>query len=233
MRQFASAGFRLWNLSKEAKVIYTFFCALSLLALISSLALYEDLVGPTLREGPTARVRAYYADETPPAGRAAPAAPAPTGGGGPEIALPGEDEVAAAPAPTATGALTITMPYRKLLEVTHFHLFTVPVFLLILTHLFMLTGASRRQKMLWIWLGWIGGSAHILAPWLIRLGGGRWALSFPLSGGMLLVSGLVLTLYPAVVMWRQPAPRRPGRASAGTGAAADSGAASDAEASAE
>lgn len=230
MRQFASAGFRLWNLSREAKVIYSFFCALSLLALISSLALYEDLVGPTLREGPTARVRAYYADGMPPAGHTAPAPVAPAGEGGPQIALPGEDEV---PAAAQTGALTITMPYRKLLEVTHFHLFTVPVFLLILTHLFMLTGASRRQKMLWIWLGWLGGSAHILAPWLIRLGGGRWALSFPLSGGMLLISGLVLTLYPAVVMWRQPAPRRPGRDKAGTAAAPDSGTASDAEAAAE
>ena len=48
MRQFASSGFRLWNLGREAKVIYSFFCVLSIAAVASSLLLYEDLVGPTL-----------------------------------------------------------------------------------------------------------------------------------------------------------------------------------------
>ena len=35
--------------------------------------------------------------------------------------------------------LVMAVTYRKLLEVTHFHLFTLPVFLLIIAHLFMLT----------------------------------------------------------------------------------------------
>ena len=42
--------------------------------------------------------------------------------------------------------LTVAVTYRKLLEVTHFHLFTLPVFLLIIAHLFMLTGLSSTAE---------------------------------------------------------------------------------------
>ncbi|MFO0577929.1 MAG: hypothetical protein U1A78_28300 [Polyangia bacterium] len=198
MRQFAGSGFRIWKLSREAKVIYTFFCALSLLAVASSIALYEDLVGPALRRGHTERVSRYYSP-SPTASEAVPEASAPSPaaapGGGPQIALADEER-----AP----ALTVAMPLRKLLEVTHFHLFTVPVFLLILTHLFMLTGASPRQRLLWITLGWLAATLHIAAPWLIRLQGPALAFLFPLSGVLLAVSSLVLTVYPVLVMWRRP-----------------------------
>lgn len=196
MRQFAGSGFRIWKLSREAKVIYTFFCALSLLAVASSIALYEDLVGPALRRGHTERVSRYYSP-SPVASEAAPeaSAPSPAPAGGPQIALAEEER-----AP----ALTVAMPLRKLLEVTHFHLFTVPVFLLILTHLFMLTGASPRQRLLWITLGWVAATLHIAAPWLIRLQGPALAFLFPLSGVLLAISSLVLTVYPVLVMWKRP-----------------------------
>lgn len=198
MRQFAGSGFRIWKLSREAKVIYTFFCALSLLAVASSVALYEDLVGPSLRSGHVERVKRYYtAEPAPPAPEAAPA-PAPTSAeapGGPQIALAEEER-----APS----ITVAVPLRKLIEVTHFHLFTVPVFLLILTHLFMLTGVSARQKLVWITLGWGAGTLHIAAPWLIRWGGAGLAGLFPISGALFAVASLVLTVYPVVVMWRRP-----------------------------
>ncbi len=208
MRQFAAAGFRIWNLSREAKIIYSFFCGLSLLALLSSLLLYEDLVGPSLQSGSLGRIRQYYqtqapAEALPEPGHAAGEPPG-TPAGGPAIALP-ED----APAPR----LIVAMPYRKLLEVTHFHLFTMPVFLLILTHLFMLTGLSARAKLGWITLGWSAATLHMLAPWLLRPAGLNLALLFPLSGALLLLSGLVLTVYPAWVMWR--APSRPARGARG------------------
>ena len=44
----------------------------------------------------------------------------------------------------------------------------------------------------------------MLAPWLIRAGGTRLAWLFPLSGGLLFVSCLVLTVYPVWVMWKTP-----------------------------
>lgn len=203
MRQFAAPGLRLWSLSFEAKIIYTFFCVLSLCAMASSVLLYEDLVGLGARGGHLARVGAYY-------GREARALPAGSPGqgpprqappeGGPEIALPEDAEAA---------TLTVAMPYRKLLEVTHFHLFTVPVFLLIISHLFMLSGVGARAKAAWIGCGWAAASLHIAAPWLVRAGP-SWSFTYPLSGAGLLVSSLVLTLVPAVGMWRRPPPRRSG-----------------------
>ncbi len=56
MRQFASSGFRIWNLSREAKLIYTGFGLFSLCAIAVSMLFYEDLVGPR-----TAGVAGYYA----------------------------------------------------------------------------------------------------------------------------------------------------------------------------
>jgi hypothetical protein len=213
MRQFAAPGLRLWSLSFEAKIIYTFFCALSLCAMASSVLLYEDLVGLGARNGAghLARVGAYYGREARalPAGPAGPGQPGQPGqgqraatepGGGPEIALPEDAEAA---------TLTVAMPYRKLLEITHFHLFTVPVFLLIISHLFMLSGIGARAKAVWIGCGWAAASLHIAAPWLVRAGP-SWSFTYPLSGIGLLVSSLVLTLVPAVGMWRRPPPRRSG-----------------------
>ena len=61
-----------------------------------------------------------------------------------------EDRAAAVEAAASSEQLTVAVTYRKLLEVTHFHLFTVPVFLLIIAHLFMLTGLSSTAKTVWI-----------------------------------------------------------------------------------
>ena len=46
MRQFATSGFRIWNLGREAKLVYTGFGLFALLAIASSVLFYEDLVGP-------------------------------------------------------------------------------------------------------------------------------------------------------------------------------------------
>ncbi|HND10708.1 MAG TPA: hypothetical protein PLY80_09745 [Pseudomonadota bacterium] len=202
MRQFASSRFRLWNLSPAAKLIYTFFCGLSLLAIVSSVLLYEDLVGPSLRSGHVEHVERYYGKDPAKAVPAQPAQKAEQPAGGPAIALP-EDE--------ATVQLEVAMPYRKLLEVTHFHLFTIPVFVLILTHLYLLTDAEALGQLVWISLAWLSALLHILAPWLIRFGSRHLALSYPLSGFGLFVACGWLTVYPVYVMWRgkAPAPSEP------------------------
>ena len=181
MRQFASSGFRIWNLSREAKLVYTGFGLFSLLAIFVSMLFYEDLVGPR-----TAGVAGYYAGA-----RAVAAAPAATGGG-PQIELPAE---------ATAERITVAVTYRKLLEVTHFHLFTVPVFLLILAHLFMLTGLSSTAKSVWIAAGWLSALAHLGAPWLIRYGGAGWSWLYPLSGAAMGLALTVMTVYPMIVMW--------------------------------
>ena len=167
--------------------MYTGFGLFALLAILVSVMFYEDLVGPK-----TAGAGGYYA------GGAA-GAPKDAGdaakAGGPAIELPSDAE-----APR----LTVAVSYRKLLEVTHFHLFTIPVFLLIIAHLFMLTGLSTRAKSLWIVAGWLSSLLHLLAPWLIRYGSASLAPLFPISGGLMALSLTVMTAYPIVVMWTRP-----------------------------
>ena len=64
------------------------------------------------------------------------------------------------------------MPLRKLLEVTHFHLFTMPVVLLIVGHLFLATGLGERSKLAWL----IAASASVNTrntEYTTRAGSGR------------------------------------------------------------
>lgn len=195
MRQFASGGFRIWNLSREAKLVYTGFGLFALLALFVSMLFYEDLVG-----GGTAGVKQYYAG----ASNSAPAAAtndapasnssASASNSGPKLELPDE--------PAAPRKLVVAVSYRKLLEVTHFHLFTVPVFLLIIAHLFMLTGLSQAAKTAWIVAAWLAALLHLAAPWLVRYGSPSVAWIYPLSGAAMAVTTTMLTVYPMIVMWR-------------------------------
>jgi hypothetical protein len=185
VRQFASSGFRIWNLSREAKLIYTGFGLFSVAAIAVSMMFYEDLVGPK-----SAGVAGYYAG----AAHARAATGTAATGSGPKIELPEE-------AATTSEQLTVAVTYRKLLEVTHFHLFTVPVFLLIIAHLFMLTGLSSTAKTAWIAAAWLSAFVHLLAPWLIRYGGAAWSFTYPTSGALMGLALSVMTIYPIVVMW--------------------------------
>jgi hypothetical protein len=175
VRQFASSGFRIWNLSREAKWVYTGFAVFSLLALVVSGLFYDELVGRGIAR--------YYLGDTPAASAAAP---------GPRVDVePGE-------------GLALGVSYRKLLEVTHFHLFTVPVFLLITAHLFMLTALGTRQKIFWIISAWLSALVHMAAPWLVRFVSAKMSFMYSVSGAAMAVSWGALTLYPVVVMWLPP-----------------------------
>jgi len=208
VRQFGSTGFRLWNLSLPAKALYTAFCFLTLLGIGSSMLYYEDLVGPT-----SAGIRRYYGkDGEPPAAPAVspptvvPGAAARASNGepstGPAIELP-PDTVNEAQEP-----LVVTVTYRKLLEVTHFHLFTMPVVFLIVGHLFLATALADRTKFSWMVAGGASVTLHLAAPWLVHYVSSRLAWLYALSGLALFVTMAVLTVYPALVMWRTPPRRR-------------------------
>lgn len=188
MRQFSSSGFRLWNLGIEAKILYSTFCLLTLAGIVSSALYYGDLVGAG-----TSGIKSYYAGES---RAAAPTAdPAATGAPtGPAIDVP-EDEAARRP-------IVVPMTYRKLLEVTHFHLFTMPVVLLIVGHLFLATGLGDRAKLAWLIAASASVAAHLATPWIVRYGGGRLAFLHAITGIGLTLTMSVLTVYPIVAMWR-------------------------------
>ena len=95
-------------------------------------------------------------------------------------------------------------PAQAVLDAMRARNATVPVFLLIVTHLFMLTGLSPNTKLAWIVAAWATSLFHIAAPFVARYGGPKFSWVFSTSGIAMTVPILFVTLYPAVVMWRAP-----------------------------
>jgi len=181
MKDFIRPAGRLRALPVPARLVYSVFNLFSLIALAETAWLGADMVGADL-----GGLAAYYAGQaSPPPSAAAPAQD------GPVIELPDEPLTAE----------TAPMPLRKLLEVTHFHLFTMPVYLLILSHLFMLSRTRASLKIGII----VGGSAgvllHMLAPWIARSGGTFAPLFYAISGTLLFVCMLAMSIVPLIEMW--------------------------------
>jgi hypothetical protein len=204
MKDFVRSAGRLRALPFPARLTYSVFLVFTLIALAFTAWLGADMLGPDLR-----RIDEYYAgtretvsahgDETA-ADSGIGSRPNVDGGGGPRIDLPSE---ALAPLPDDP------IPLRKLLEVTHFHLFSMPVYLMILSHLFMLSSMGGRAKALWIVLGSAGVALHIAAPWAARSPGILAKAFYAVSGTLLAVAFLVMAVVPLLEMWR---PRASGSA---------------------
>jgi hypothetical protein len=177
---------RLRVLPLGAKLVYSAFIAATLVGLLLSARLYGAAVGE-------AGAAVYYAGAVPTA--AAPAAPA--AGGALELAP--EDE--------KPRVMVEPMPERKLLEVTHFHLFTIPVYVLILAHLWLLAKVPAWAQHAGVGAAIVTSGLHVAAPWIVR---GRPALAFLMgsSGLAMLVSLGVIGLGAMIDMWL-PAGRPP------------------------
>jgi hypothetical protein len=181
MQDFTRPSSRLRALPLGARAVYSVFLAFTLGAMVLTLILTHDMVGLDL-----ARAKEYYAGETS-------AADEPNIEGGPALVLPSGGETLAAFEP---------MPRRKLLEITHFHLFSMPVYLLILSHMYMLCRARKQAKGAWISLGTVGTSLHIAAPWLVAHGSAGAVAVYAGSGIVLLVSYAWMSAVPLWEMWR-------------------------------
>jgi hypothetical protein len=93
------------------------------------------------------------------------------------------------------------MSFRELAEITHFHLFTMPVVFMILTHVMYLTSASHVLKTVITWAGFGGVILDLLSPWLISFVSPLFVVSM-LTGDMLMtVSFLVMMVVPLYEMW--------------------------------
>lgn len=95
---------------------------------------------------------------------------------------------------------------RDLLQVSHFHLFTMPVILLVLAHLFLLARGGR-------WKGWVVAVAtlstalHVAGPWLVRYGGAGFSWVMPATGLPFAASYGLMALWPLPeLLRRRPRP---------------------------
>jgi hypothetical protein len=107
--------------------------------------------------------------------------------------------------------------FWQLVETSHFHLFTIPVVLLILSHLLYATPVSIRIR---IWLtivSFSGGLLDVSGPWGVRYVSGTMAYALLLGWLLLAIGGLAMIAISLVAMWGperwwgQPAPAAPSR----------------------
>ena len=195
MRQFARP-FPIARLSLEARVLYTGFLVFLGLGFASSVWLYADSFGGLSGRGATE----YYR------GGAAPA-PAPGSGDGPALELPPDGPALELPGEAVEAApLRLEKPARQVMETFHFHLFTVPVVLLIVGHLFMLTALSVRLKVGVIAVATVATFVHLLAPLLVRFSGPGWGWLMPVSVVGAALGWLPMLVWPLWEMWRPQPP---------------------------
>lgn len=109
------------------------------------------------------------------------------------------------------------MSFRELAEVTHFHLFTMPVVFMILVHVMYLTSASHALKVAVTWGGFGGVILDLLSPWLISYVSPIFVLTMLTGDTLMMMTFLVMMTVPLYEMWilRQPlmAGKRPDQAS--------------------
>lgn len=93
------------------------------------------------------------------------------------------------------------MSFRELAEITHFHLFTMPVVFMILVHVLYLTMASERVKVLTTYAAFGGVGLDLISPWLITYVSPAFALTM-LTGDLLMtVAFLVMFAVPLYELW--------------------------------
>jgi hypothetical protein len=98
------------------------------------------------------------------------------------------------------------MSFRELAEVTHFHLFTMPVVFMILVHVLYLTSASQTIKVWMTWLSFAGVGLDLLSPWLISYVSPIFVLTMLTGDTLMMVTFLIMMWIPLYEMWilKQP-----------------------------
>lgn len=93
------------------------------------------------------------------------------------------------------------MSFRELAEITHFHLFTMPVVFMILIHVMYLTNASNGVKAAMTWAGFGGVILDLLSPWLISYVSPIFVFTMLTGDTLMTVSFLVMMSVPLYEMW--------------------------------
>jgi hypothetical protein len=108
------------------------------------------------------------------------------------------------------------MSFRELAEVTHFHLFTMPVVFMILVHVMYLTSASHVLKAVMTWAGFGGVILDLISPWLISYVSPIFVLTMLGGDSLMMLSFFVMMAIPLYEMWILQQPLMAGKRGEGT-----------------
>lgn len=90
--------------------------------------------------------------------------------------------------------------YGELLELTHFHIFSIPVILLILTHVYALIFKNGKLSKLVVYGSFISSTIYIFSPWLIKYLSVNFSYLFLLSRILFGACLLELTIHPLIIL---------------------------------
>jgi hypothetical protein len=113
----------------------------------------------------------------------------------------------ASPAEVATyyrgdgGELKFPKTFWQLVEVSHFHLFTIPVVVLILSHLLYATPLPVRLRVGLTVATFAGAFLDALGPWAVRYVSGACAYGLMLGWGLLALGSLAMIVLTMIAMW--------------------------------
>jgi hypothetical protein len=93
------------------------------------------------------------------------------------------------------------MSFRELAEITHFHLFTMPVVFMILIHVLYLTLASSGLKVSLTWIAFSGVALDLISPWLITYISPFFVLTMLTGDLLMVISFFVMMAIPMYEMW--------------------------------
>jgi len=99
------------------------------------------------------------------------------------------------------GKLKFEKTPLEMLEVTHMHLFSVPVVFFILGHAFLMTTLPERLKLSVVGASMAAVFLSIGAPWLVRFGSATFGWVKVASDLMLAATLLIMAIYPIYDMW--------------------------------
>lgn len=105
-------------------------------------------------------------------------------------------------------AMIYPKSFGELWEITHFHLFSVPILFLVLAHLFMMTHWRPRDKALVLVGAFVAIVADLVSPWLIRYLAPGFAILKVVARGVTLATTAVFIGAPLDEMWLKPRRRR-------------------------
>ena len=100
-----------------------------------------------------------------------------------------------------TDELSFPKTFWQLAEESHFHLFSVPVVVLILSHLLVATPVSTRVRV-WLTSGlYLGALLEVAGPWAVRYLAASCAYLLLLGWGALALSMLLVVVVSLLSMW--------------------------------
>ena len=101
----------------------------------------------------------------------------------------------------AEGEMSFPKTFWQLVEVSHFHLFTIPIVVLILSHLLYATPASTRLRVYLTSMTFIGAFLDALGPWAVRYLSASFAYVLIVGWMLLAGGGLLIVALTLVSMW--------------------------------